>query len=147
MRITIVAVGKIKEPGLRQLIDDYLKRIHRYSQVQEVEFKDDSVDKITERIQKAIPLRSRVIALEVSGKTYTSSQFATLLEHSEHDAIGTLVFVIGGAYGLPQEISRSAYLKLSLSPMTLPHRLARLFLVEQIYRGFSISRNEPYAHE
>jgi 23S rRNA (pseudouridine1915-N3)-methyltransferase len=147
LRITIVAVGKIKEPGLRQLIDDYLKRIHRYSQVQEVEFKDDSVDKITERIQKAIPLRSRVIALEVSGKTYTSSQFATLLEHSEHDAIGTLVFVIGGAYGLPQEISRSAYLKLSLSPMTLPHRLARLFLVEQIYRGFSISRNEPYAHE
>ena len=65
---------------------------------------------------------------------------------AENDSVQTVVFLIGGAYGLPQELSKKADLRLSMSAMTLPHRLARLFLAEQIYRGFSILRGEPYDH-
>lgn len=147
MQIVVVAVGKIKEPGLRALIDDYLNRISRYAQVKEIELKDEPADKLTDKIQKAIPSRARVIAMEVTGVQWSSHKLASYLAQCELQSVNGLAFVIGGAYGLPAEVSQSADLKLSLSAMTLPHRLARLILVEQIYRGFSITRNEPYAHE
>jgi 23S rRNA (pseudouridine1915-N3)-methyltransferase len=76
----------------------------------------------------------------------SSQQLARWLARAENDSIQTLVFLIGGAYGLPESVSKAADLQLSLSAMTFPHRLARLVLAEQLYRAFSILRNEPYDH-
>jgi 23S rRNA (pseudouridine1915-N3)-methyltransferase len=146
VQVHVVAVGKIKEPGVRAWIDDYTKRIARYATYREHELKDGPAAEIEERLRKALPARARVVALEVSGKTMTSSELARFVGQCEDGAVGALVFLIGGAYGLPQAISQAADVRLSLSAMTLPHRLARVLLVEQIYRAFTILRGEPYSH-
>ncbi len=146
MRVLIVAVGKVKERGIRDALDDYYKRIGRYGRFDEIELKDGRDDEVAARFQKAIPDRSRVVALEVEGKAWSSPRLADYVGRCEGDSIQTLVFLIGGAYGLPKQISKSADIQLSLSPMTLPHRLARLLLAEQTYRAFTILRNEPYSH-
>lgn len=146
MRIVIVAVGKVKERGIREGIDEYVGRIRRYAKCDEVEFADASERELIPRFEKTIPLRSRIIAMEVEGARYTSERFANVIGQCEVGAVPSVVFLIGGAYGLPKEISAKADIKLSLSDMILPHRLARLFLSEQIYRAFTILRGEPYSH-
>lgn len=145
MRITIVAVGKIKQAGLRAEIDDYLGRVRRYATCTEVELKDAPAKELLPRIERAVPERATLVALEVDGKRFDSQGFARFLLEVEQQS-GAVAFLIGGAYGLPPEVSARASVKLSLSPMTLPHRLARLFLCEQLYRAFTIQRNEPYSH-
>lgn len=146
MHIHVLAVGKIKERGLRDLIDDYAKRIGRYGSYHELELKDAPHDELDEKFKKAIPARSRVYALEVEGRAVTSHELAQLVGRAEDTSVMNLVFLIGGAYGLPPITSRAADAQLSLSKLILPHRLARLLLVEQIYRAFTILRNEPYSH-
>jgi 23S rRNA (pseudouridine1915-N3)-methyltransferase len=147
VHVHVIAVGKIKERGLREAIDDYARRIGRYATYHELELKDLAADELVEKFAKAIPPRSRVFALEVEGKVMSSQALAQLVGRGEQDsAIQHLVFLIGGSYGLPQVTSKAADLQLSLSALTLPHRLARLFLVEQIYRAFTILRGEPYSH-
>lgn len=146
MRIAIIAVGKLKQGGMRAELDDYLGRIRRYHACEELELKDGPERELVERFRRAIPQRSLVVALEVGGRAYDSVGFARWLERCEHEAVGQLVFLIGGAYGLPTAISGDARLKFSLSPLTLPHRLARLVLAEQLYRACTILRNEPYNH-
>ncbi len=146
MRVRIIAVGKAKDRDLRSLLGDYYARIGRYAKLEEIEIKDGKVDEVAERLARSIPDRSRVVALEVDGRSLSSRGLATWLERAENDSVQSVVFLIGGAYGLPPELSKKADLRLSLSAMTLPHRLARLFLAEQIYRGFSILRGEPYDH-
>jgi len=146
VRVYVIAVGKIKERGVRDWIDDYAKRIGRYADYHELELKDGAEAEVEERFRKAIPARARVVALEVDGKAYASDELARLVGQCADDAVQNLVFLIGGAYGLPARTSKGADLRLSLSRMTLPHRLARVFLVEQIYRAFTILRGEPYSH-
>jgi len=147
MRIRLIAVGKVKERGLRDAVDDYLGRTKRYAKVKEVELKDGSADEVEKRFRKAIPdERSRVVALEVGGKSWSSQRLAKFMGETQNRGVQTLCFLIGGADGLPPAVSAEADLQLSLSAMTLPHRLARLFLAEQIYRAFTILRNEPYDH-
>ena len=146
MRVRIIAVGKAKDRSLRALLDDYYARIGRYAKFEEVEIKDGDTVEVAEKLSRNIPDRSRVVALEVDGRTLSSRELANWLGRAENDSVQTVVFLIGGAYGLPQEISKNAHLRLSLSAMTFPHRLARLTLAEQIYRGFSILRGEPYDH-
>jgi len=146
VRVRIIAVGKAKDRDLRSLLGDYYARIGRYAKLEEIEIKDGKVDEVAERLARSIPDRSRVVALEVDGQSMSSRGLATWLERAENESVQTVVFLIGGAYGLPPELSKKADLRLSLSAMTLPHRLARLFLAEQIYRGFSILRGEPYDH-
>ncbi|MEY4514933.1 MAG: hypothetical protein RLZZ450_7055 [Pseudomonadota bacterium] len=146
MHLHVIAVGKIKERGLRELIDDYAKRIGRYGTYHEVELKDAAADEVEERFRKAIPARSRVYALEVEGRAVSSHDLAQLVGKAEDTSIMNLVFLIGGSYGLPQATSKAADAQLSLSKLILPHRLARLLLVEQLYRAFTILRNEPYSH-
>lgn len=146
LRVAIIAVGKVKQSGLREELDDYLGRIKRYAACDELELKDGDDDEVEARFRKAIPQRARVIALEVQGKPLTSQGLAQWVARAELDAVGTLAFLIGGAYGLPKAVSTAAYAQLSLSPLTLPHRLARLVLAEQIYRAFTILRGEPYSH-
>ncbi|MFO0588240.1 MAG: 23S rRNA (pseudouridine(1915)-N(3))-methyltransferase RlmH [Polyangiaceae bacterium] len=87
-----------------------------------------------------------MIALEVDGQALGSEAFARRLEQYGARGKGTVTFLIGGADGLPQDLSRAAHARLSLSTLTFPHRLARLVLIEQIYRAMTILRNEPYAH-
>jgi 23S rRNA (pseudouridine1915-N3)-methyltransferase len=146
VRVRIIAVGKAKDRDLRSLLGDYYARIGRYAKLEEIEIKDGKADEVADRLARSIPDRSRVVALEVDGRALGSGEFAKWLGRAENDSVQTVVFLIGGAYGLPQELSKKADLRLSMSAMTLPHRLARLFLAEQIYRGFSILRGEPYDH-
>ncbi len=128
------------------MLDDYYARIGRYAKFEEVEIKDGDAAEVAEKLSRNIPGRSRVVALEIDGRDLSSRELANWLGRAENDSVQTIVFLVGGAYGLPQRISKSADLRLSLSAMTFPHRLARLFLAEQIYRGFSILRGEPYDH-
>lgn len=146
MRVQIVAVGRVKEAPVRAILEDYYGRIGRYARFEETELRDGSVDEVTARFQKAIPERSRVVALEVLGKALSSEGLARTVGGAELDGVQSLVFLIGGAYGLPPVVSRSADLAMSLSAMTLPHRLARVLLAEQVYRAFTILRGEPYSH-
>ncbi|MBW1759955.1 MAG: 23S rRNA (pseudouridine(1915)-N(3))-methyltransferase RlmH [Deltaproteobacteria bacterium] len=146
MRIKIIAVGRAKDRDLRSLLGDYYARIGRYAKLEEIEIKDAKADEVAERLARSIPDRSRVVALEVDGRALSSRDFAKWLGRAENESVQTVVFLIGGSYGLPQELSKRADLRLSLSAMTLPHRLARLFLAEQVYRAFSILRGEPYDH-
>ncbi len=146
MRIAIIAVGKVKQRGLRAELDDYLGRVRRYAACDEIELRDGGEREVAERFARARPARARVVALEVEGKSLDSRGLADLVRDCEDHAAGTLAFLIGGAYGLPAATSRAADLRLSLSALTLPHRLARLVLAEQVYRAFTILRNEPYSH-
>jgi len=146
VRVRFIAVGKVKDRDLRSLLGDYYARIGRYAKFEEIEIKDATPDEVAERLARSIPERSRVVALEVDGRALSSRDLATWMGGAENDSVQSVVFVIGGAYGLPPELSDKADLRLSLSAMTLPHRLARLFLAEQVYRAFSILRGEPYDH-
>ena len=97
-------------------------------------------------MERAIPERAKVVALEVLGKGLSSEELARFVGGCEDGAVQHVVFLIGGSYGLPKAISARADVQLSLGRMTLPHRIARLVLVEQIYRAFTILRGEPYSH-
>lgn len=144
MKVVVIAVGKLKERGLRELIDDYEKRIARYARFEEIELADGP--DVESKMLRAIPERARTIALEVDGQRATSEGLARMVGQCESGAIPSMAFLIGGAYGLPPAVSKGAAARLSLSDMIYPHRLARLILVEQIYRAFTILRNEPYSH-
>jgi 23S rRNA (pseudouridine1915-N3)-methyltransferase len=147
VKIAVVAVGKVKERGVRDAIDDYLGRVKRYAGVVETELKDGDEADVAGRFRKAIPERARVVALEVDGEPWTSQRLARFVGDCERDgAVPAVAFLIGGSYGLPPAVSRAAHVRLSLSAMTLPHRLARLLLAEQLYRAFTILRGEPYSH-
>lgn len=146
MKIVVVAVGKLKERSVREIADDYANRIARYARYEEVELKDAEPDELVPRFTKAIPERATVVALEVYGANWSSEGLAKFVAKGENDGTQSLVFLIGGSYGLPREISQKAHVRMSLSAMTLPHRLARVVLLEQIYRAFTILRGEPYSH-
>jgi 23S rRNA (pseudouridine1915-N3)-methyltransferase len=143
--IVIVAVGKVKERGLRDAIDEYLKRVSRTFSIDEVEVKDAPPAVLRAALEKKLPAPAHVVALDVAGRSLSSEAFARWLESRLTQGKGRVVFLIGGADGLPAEIIERADEKLSLSAMTLPHRLARLVLAEQLYRAVTILRGEPYA--
>ncbi len=145
MRLAIVAVGKIKERGVREAIDDYLGRITRHFPLDEIELRDAPPAELTAALEKRIPADAHVVALDVEGKAMTSEGFARWLDAKMTQGKGRVAFLIGGAEGLPEAIRARANEKLSLSAMTLPHRLARLFLAEQLYRAMTILRGEPYS--
>ena len=128
------------------MLSEYYARIERYAKLEEVEIKDGPANEVTDRMLRAIPDRSRVVALEVDGRAQSSHDLAAWLGRAEIESVQTVVFLIGGAYGLPGDVSNKADLRLSLSAMTFPHRLARLVLAEQLYRAFTILRGEPYDH-
>lgn len=141
MRVVIVAVGKMKDRALRAVTDDYLSRIRRYVACDEIEVRDDA------SLGRAIAAEATVVACEVDGERLSSQQFAARVEAWSRREKGVVVFVIGGAEGIPVGLSRGADARLSLSSLTLPHRLARCVLAEQIYRALTILRGEPYARE
>ena len=143
MRFTIYSVGRERADAAAPLTEDYLKRIAKFFPIDDTVLKQDRDDRVAARIlQKAAG--DLIVALDERGKLMDSRTFSNQLERWMNTGVSKVSFVIGGADGLPEEIRRKADLLLSLSPMTLPHRLARLFLVEQVYRGLCILRNIPY---
>lgn len=157
MRITLVAVGKLKEVYLRKGIAEYTKRLRSYCQLNIVEVKDEAFRegyssaeqemvkaKEADRIQKAIPPRSHVIALDIQGQMKSSEEMSALISQLGLEGRNHITFVIGGALGLHSSVLNDANLRLSFSPLTFPHQLMRLILLEQTYRWFTIIRGEQY---
>lgn len=140
MRIRVVAVGKLKEAHYREAVDEYLGRLRHYATIEEVEVKEGAA-----AMKKAIPARAHVIAMTIDGRQRSSEELAARLEELA-GRVPEVVFLIGGADGIPSEIVKTSQETLSLGKMTLPHRLARLVLVEQIYRAMTIRKGEPYHH-
>ena len=157
MQINIIAVGKIKKDFIQMGIDEYLKRLSRYTKVNIIEVKDEKIpgnasdaeieqikEKEAERILERIPGNSYVIALEVRAKTMTSEGLAKWIKNKQVQGWSNITFIIGGAVGLHPKISEQANLPLSFSYMTFTHEMIRMILLEQVYRAFKIMNNEPY---
>jgi 23S rRNA (pseudouridine1915-N3)-methyltransferase len=141
VRITLVAVGKVKEHGLRDAVDDYAGRIRHYAPFDEIEVADEA--RLAGAVQKAAR-GATLVVLDAGGREVDSEEFSRLVGRWSLAGKGDVVFVIGGKRGIPEGVVRAGSFVLSLSRMTLPHRLARLFLVEQIYRAMTMLRGEPY---
>ncbi|HLV20422.1 MAG TPA: 23S rRNA (pseudouridine(1915)-N(3))-methyltransferase RlmH [Polyangiaceae bacterium] len=141
MKLYVVAVGKLKDRAYRSLADDYLQRIARYARVQEIEVRGPA------ELATAAPAAATTVALEVTGEALTSPELARRVQRWGSQGKGDIAFFIGGAEGLPEDLSKRASARLSLSRLTLPHRLARVVLLEQLYRSLTISRGEPNARE
>ncbi|AKT40366.1 23S rRNA (pseudouridine(1915)-N(3))-methyltransferase RlmH [Chondromyces crocatus] len=145
MRLVIVAVGRVKDRPLRAALDEYFGRVRRYVACDEVEIPDGPLPKVAQAMTRATA-GANVIALEVGGRALPSEAFASSIERWGSRGKGVVAFLIGGADGLPPEVSAAADDRWSLSTLTFPHRLARLVLVEQLYRAMTILRGEPYGH-
>lgn len=152
MRATVVAVGKLKERHWREAAEEYLKRLRPYVDVRVIEVADVDLTRDEARairaegegVLRALPAGARVVALDVGGRELSSEEFAGWLEGHMGSGRGDLAFVLGGAAGLSAEVVARAEERLSLSRMTLPHQMARVVLLEQLYRAFRIIRGEPY---
>lgn len=142
MKLIVVAVGKLKEPAFRALADDYASRVRRYASLEEIEIDDLPAKKLLPVLLKASP-SAHAVPLDASGEELSSQAFAKRIEQLASRGKGDIAFFIGGKEGLPPEVLRSGTC-LSLSRMTMPHRLARVFLLEQLYRAMTILRGEPY---
>jgi 23S rRNA (pseudouridine1915-N3)-methyltransferase len=140
VKIVVLAVGKLRDRSFTALCDDYVARARRHLTVDVVEVEDDAA------LARKWPTQGETIALEVGGESWTTERFARHLGDRMLHGARTLTFAIGGADGLPATLVARAHMRLSLSAMTLPHRMARLVILEQIYRALTIIRGEPYHH-
>lgn len=157
MNIKLIAVGKTDNPALQQLISTYEKRLSYYinfdlqllPDIKNSKSLSEEQQKIKEGelILSYVELSHHLILLDERGKEYTSIAFADELQKKMNTGIKQLTFVIGGPYGFSQAIYQRANSKLSLSKLTFSHQMIRLFFVEQLYRAFTILRNEPYHHQ
>jgi 23S rRNA (pseudouridine1915-N3)-methyltransferase len=137
MKYRVVAVGRVKDAALRAACDGFLERLSHYAKVEEGEVKDEA------RLLGAIPAGARLVALSRTGVSWSSRDLATHTEQWERDA-RDVAFAIGGATALPPDVMERADQRWSLSALTLPHELARLVVLEQLYRAYTIRRGEPY---
>jgi 23S rRNA (pseudouridine1915-N3)-methyltransferase len=152
VKIRIAAVGKLKEAHWRAAADEYLKRLRPYAAVEAVEVADRDIAGDADRamgqegadLLRAIPTTSHVIALDLGGRELSSEALAEHISELMVRGRSDITFVIGGSAGLAPDIRARADERLALSRFTLPHQLARVVLLEQIYRAFRIMRNEPY---
>jgi 23S rRNA (pseudouridine1915-N3)-methyltransferase len=141
MKIHLVVLGKTRRPEVRSLVDDYVARIRRFAEVEVSELREDSA---TSFRKLSLEPAASVVLLDDAGKPQTSAQFAKWLAVTRDRGVREIVFLCGGAEGFPEVLRRRATQKLSLSPLTFSHELARAMLVEQIYRAFAILAGHPY---
>lgn len=157
MNIKLLAIGKTDDKNLQTLIEQYQKRLSFYVKF-DLEIIPDikNVKNLSENQQKEkegelilskLTPTDELVLLDENGKTFSSIGFSEYLQKKMNSGIKTLVFVIGGPYGFSDEVYQKANGKVSLSQMTFSHQMVRLFVVEQIYRAFTILRNEPYHHQ
>lgn len=157
MNIKLIAIGKTDNKNLQTLIEEYTKRLSFYIKF-DLEIIPDikNVKNLSEAQQKEkegelilskISSTDNLILLDENGKTFSSIGFSEFLQKKMNAGIKTLVFVIGGPYGFSETVYQKANGKVSLSEMTFSHQMVRLFVIEQLYRGFTILKNEPYHHQ
>lgn len=157
MNIKLLAIGKTDNKALQTLVDDYTKRLSFYIKF-ELEIIPDlkNVKNLSESQQKEkegelilskLSPTDQLILLDEHGSTFSSLGFADYLQKKMNSGTKTLIFVIGGPYGFSGEVYQKAQGKISLSLLTFSHQMVRLFFIEQLYRGFTILRNEPYHHQ
>ena len=158
MSTAVVCVGKIREKALRQLADEYLKRLARFGKMEETEIPDlpepagENASALEEQIRmregegilKAIRPGDRVIALTIPGREMSSTELADHIRRLRVDGAGRIVFVIGGSLGLGKNVLERADEEMSMSRMTFPHQLARVILLEQLFRAEKIIAGERY---
>lgn len=157
MKITIAAVGKIKERYLKDGISEYVKRLSRFAEVELVEVEDEHApeslstaqeaqvkQKEAERLLKKVKDGSYIVLLDLAGEQINSEAFSAKIENIMLSGNSHITFIIGGSLGLDQSLIDAADYRICLSKMTFPHQLARLILLEQIYRAFKIMKNETY---
>ena len=157
MKITVIAVGRIKEIFYRDAVAEYTKRLGRYCKLEIIQIEDEktpdkagtSMDdavryKEAERILKHVREDAFVIVLDIQGKAYDSEDFAKEIERLATMGISHIQFVIGGSIGLHEDVKKKADLTVSFSKMTFPHQLMRVILLEQVYRAYRIINGEPY---
>lgn len=156
LTINIICVGKLKEKFFVEAVQEYSKRLSKYCKLNIIELNDESIpnnaseaqlqtvkEKESKKILEKFPKDSHIIALDLTGKTYTSEQFSEKIENLKIST-SSITFVIGGSLGLTQDLLSKCNEKISFSKMTFPHQLIRVFLLEQIFRAFKIANNETY---
>ena len=156
-KIKLIVMGQLTDRYYREAADEYIKRMSRTSPVTEVELKcvklaDDPSDgevaaalsKEADAILAEIPKRALVCAMCIEGKQLSSEELADKIAQSEMNGIGDLCFIIGSSFGLDERVKKRADIRLSMSKMTFPHKLARVMLLEQLYRASEINRNSKY---
>ena len=156
MKITLLAIGKTDDKTLQTLINQYTKRLKHYvpfsfeviPDIKNVKNRSEALQKKAEgqEILKRLQPADALILLDENGKQYSSVSFSQFLQKKMNSGLKNLTFVIGGPYGFSDEVYERANGKLSLSKMTFSHQMVRVFFIEQLYRGFTILRNEPYHH-
>ena len=159
LNIKVMCVGKVKEKSLKDLINEYEKRISKYAKIEIIEIDDEKIPqnasvaleeqiKIIESkkiLDKLIKYpNSNIILLDLKGKQYTSEKFAYKIENIQTYSSSTIIFVIGGSLGMSKDLLEYSTDKICFSKMTFPHQLIRVFLLEQIFRAFKIINNETY---
>ena len=157
MNIKIICVGKLKETYWRDAVSEYGKRLKKFCRLDIVELKESRLaanpspaDEENVRTKESRAILDRidkgtyVVTLEINGKRLTSEAFSRKISDLALESVSDITFVIGGSLGFNEEVSRRANLRLSFSDMTFPHQMMRVILLEQIYRAFKISSNEPY---
>ena len=157
MRFYVVCIGKLKDAYLREGVAEFVKRMRPYGGITITELNESKIgDKPSdadrkqvvveegERLLKAVPKNAYTVLLDVYGKTMSSEELAKTIAKLEVDGISDMAFIVGGAFGVSDELRQSVNYKLSFSPMTFTHQMVRLLLVEQIYRASKINRKEPY---
>ncbi len=157
MKIKLLVIGKTDDKNLNQLIENYQKRLQHYINFQLEVIPDiknvknlsqlQQKEKEGEIILSKLQNTDQLILLDEKGKEYRSIEFANFLQKKMNSGIKQLVLVIGGPYGFSESVYKKAMGKISFSKMTFSHQMIRLFVVEQLYRGFTILKNEPYHHE
>ena len=146
--IKIICLGNIKETYLKEALQEYQKRISKYTKLEIIELRDEKdtanpLKKEKENILKHISEKDNIVILDIKGKEYTSEEFATFI-NKELTLNSNITFIIGSSYGLDEEIKKLTNKKISFSHITFPHQLFRVILLEQIYRAFKILNNETY---
>ena len=157
MNIKLIAIGKTDNKSLQTLIDDYSKRLSFYIKfnleiipdIKNVKNLSESQqkEKEGELILSKLTPTDELILLDENGTTFSSVGFSDYLQKKMNSSVKSLVFIIGGPYGFSEEVYRKSLGKVSLSSMTFSHQMVRLFFIEQLYRGFTILKNEPYHHQ
>ena len=156
MKIKLIAIGKTDSKDLQPLIEEYSKRLSFYvsfnfeiiPDIKNAKNISKKQQKIAEgnELLKRIEKSDTIIILDEKGKTFSSVEFSVFLQKKMNSGLKNLIFIIGGPYGFSEEIYQRANAKISLSTMTFSHQMVRLFFIEQLYRGFTILKNEPYHH-
>lgn len=144
LKITVIAVGKLKERFWRDACAEYSKRLGGYCNLTVREIPDSNREQESTLVLEALPENATIIVLDIQGKETSSEALASLIERYTVEGVSHLVFVIGGSDGLTNAVKERAAFRMSFGPITLPHNLARVVLLEQVYRAFKIIKREPY---